>query len=154
MNCGLNESVLDIFQRGITKQVCQHVLARQVAFEGILCVDLDCQSNTETKSFSSFRELHKDPSVTKGGEAQIDDLCDVTEEVNALLEIKDIENELKMIDKVFLQQERLIKKYQRRRGLSSIEVDGLHSLLTGLVGRRARVQELAQDAQSVELSVS
>ncbi|KAJ0311085.1 hypothetical protein COL516b_001788 [Colletotrichum fioriniae] len=57
-----------------------------------------------------------------------------------------------MIDKVFLQQERLIKKYQRRRGLSSIEVDGLHSLLTGLVGRRARVQELAQDAQSVELS--
>lgn len=112
------------------------------------------QSNIETKAFKKFRGLHEDPSSTKGGEKQIDNLCDITEEVDALLEVKDIEIELRMIDKVFLHQQRLIKKYQSRRGLSSTEVDRLKSLLASLDNRRARVQELAQDARSVELSVS
>lgn len=104
-NAGFEENVLDIFQQSIADQ-----------------------KQNEEKSYEDFQQRHKDPRDTKGSEEHIKALCDITGELNALLEIKDIVHELEMIERVFHQQDGVVGQYQHKEGLSSPELAVLKSL--------------------------
>lgn len=79
-------------------------------------------------------------------------MCDITGELDALLEIKDIVHELEMIERVFHQQDGVVGQYQHKEGLSSPEIAILKSLQEDLAHRISRVQELLEEARSVKQS--
>lgn len=128
-NAGFEENVLDIFQQSIADQ-----------------------KQNEEKSYEDFQQRHKDPRDTKGSEEHIKALCDITGELNALLEIKDIVHELEMIERVFHQQDGVVGQYQHKEGLSSPELAVLKSLQKNLKDRRERVKGLRKEAESVKRS--
>lgn len=77
-----------------------------------------------------------------------DKICDITEEVRHLQEIKDILDELKMIQRVIEDQETVLKKFFVAEG-DNFNLD----VLPSLEFRRKKAERLSSEAESVENSV-
>lgn len=87
------------------------------------------------------------------GEDQENEMCSISKEVEHLSEIKDIRDELRMIERVLVDQRNVITQFQ-----DILEDDDAKSklkiTLQGLNGRISKVDRLGKDALWVENSVS
>lgn len=90
-------------------------------------------------------------------------MCDISQEVGDLIEIRDICDELKMIQRVLQDQEDIIKTYyedvakksHEGKGTSGEPKDEMGSdILSGLSLRRSIADRLYKEAEQVEVSVS
>lgn len=84
-------------------------------------------------------------------------MCSIVNEVDHLREVKDILDELKMIERVLLDQQTVVLQYQASRSLDAWGANMhrvLQNLLDGLQIRIDKVQRLVRDAKAVEESVS
>lgn len=75
-------------------------------------------------------------------------ICDITKEVRHLREIKDIRDELRMIQRVIEDQQTVLKKFLEA-GVSKFVLD----ILSGLESRQRKSERLYSEAESVENSV-
>ncbi|KAF3902530.1 hypothetical protein ABW21_db0204974 [Orbilia brochopaga] len=87
-----------------------------------------------------------------------DEMCDISEEVENLREIKDIKDELRMVQRVLEDQKTVIAQYSaaQSKQKSSIlsEQNRLASLKQTLNFRISKTQRLVRDASSVEDSLN
>ncbi|KAK6957082.1 hypothetical protein Daesc_002367 [Daldinia eschscholtzii] len=151
-NAGLDENVFDIFEQSI-------------AYE----------AQAETECFKEFTKWQKIPwrrdndksqevGEDTGYERQVKrqeespehyerQLCDITKEVEHLSEIKDIRDELRMIERVLADQKLVINQYQN--ALKEIDAENRLSTACRDLGERvSKVERLEKDALWVDNSVS
>ncbi|KZL78682.1 ankyrin repeat protein, partial [Colletotrichum tofieldiae] len=135
-NCGLGEDVLHIFNQSIASQAEKETV-RYGNF------DAAQQKNAAILNAETRNDRDKDE----------DQMCDIGAEIMHLREVKDIKDELRMIERVFSDQRLVINRYRAiKEGLPQSEKDDLERLKEGLGFRISRVRELLEDARSVELS--
>ncbi|KAK8062848.1 hypothetical protein PG997_014945 [Apiospora hydei] len=126
-NCGFEENVLEMFDQSIAR------LAKG-----------------ELEAYKKLGTLMKE-ETTKVGQ---NPMSDTSEDADQLREIKDIKDELRMIDRIFHQQLDVIEKYENfKKPRQESEQETLVKLKTGLGVRSSRVEELLRDAKSVEGSI-
>ncbi|KAI0184829.1 hypothetical protein EV127DRAFT_223845 [Xylaria flabelliformis] len=135
-NAGLDENLFDIFNEMIAHW-----------------------ANEETQCFNAFYKAQKDRKENGESEAKIkdaEDICDITKEVEILGEVKDIGDELKMIERVLQDQVTVVAQYRTSRNdsLPQEEMNRLDALDQDLDSRVYKVQRLARDAFSVETSLN
>ncbi|KAK6355051.1 hypothetical protein TWF696_004177 [Orbilia brochopaga] len=87
-----------------------------------------------------------------------EEMCDITQEVENIREIKDIKDELRMIQRVLEDQETVLTQYTavqtKGESLALPEKNRLASLKQSLDFRIAKLQRLVRDASSVEDSLN
>ncbi|RYC55422.1 hypothetical protein CHU98_g10785 [Xylaria longipes] len=116
-------------------------------------------ANAETQCFNAFYKAQKDRKEKGEPEAKKkddDDICDITKEVEILGEVKDIGDELKMIERVLQDQATVLAQYRTSRNdsLPQEEMNRLDTLDQDLDSRIYKVQRLARDAFAVETSLN
>lgn len=79
-----------------------------------------------------------------------DEICDISHEIKHLEEIKDIRDELRMIQRVLEDQQVVLEKYYRNNSKGEFDFEELSSLYF----RCAKAKRLYREAKSVEASVS
>lgn len=88
--------------------------------------------------------------------ARLDEkMCNIVREVEHLREIKDILDELKMIERVLTDQQTVVQQYEKGAKTLSQEYQvTIEDLKDSLKFRISKVERLAKDAKTVENSVS
>jgi hypothetical protein len=83
-------------------------------------------------------------------------MCDIIKEVEHLREIKDIRDELNIIERVFTDQATVVTQFSaaRRQLFKPEELNALKTLEQSIDFRVSKVQKLGRDALAVEDSVS
>ncbi|KAK4201369.1 hypothetical protein QBC40DRAFT_306018 [Triangularia verruculosa] len=82
-------------------------------------------------------------------------MCDITQEIEHLREIKNIRDELKIIERVLEDQMAVITQYNKRRGdLPTEAFNRLTALMQSLDFRLSKVRRLTKDAEVVESSLN
>ncbi|RSL57767.1 hypothetical protein CEP54_008159 [Fusarium duplospermum] len=137
---GLNENLFDIFEQSIA-----HWAQKEA---------------TCYRAFHQAQETPRDLSQPESrGEKKTrhdeETMCDIFQEVGYIREIKDIKDELKMIERVLEDQKTVVGQYEATQGCSPLsETDTLEDLKRSLLFRISKVQKLSQDASSVEDSLN
>ncbi|KAI1079005.1 hypothetical protein F5B20DRAFT_591008 [Whalleya microplaca] len=135
-NAGLDGNLFDIFEQSIAK----------LSNNETACYKLFCKHQTICAQMNP--RMKNGENVTQAELAYFrdaeDNICDITEEVKHLEEIKDICDELKMIQRVLEDQEIVLKKYSKAKN-SKLDKDVLDSLSF----RQLKAARLYNEAESV-----
>ncbi|KAI1381286.1 hypothetical protein F4677DRAFT_121139 [Hypoxylon crocopeplum] len=139
-NAGLDENLFDIFEQSIAK-VANNETIRYKKF---------CEHQQQCAKMSlKIRKGKKiSPRELESFRDTEDLICDITEEVKHLEEIKDIRDELRMIQRVLEDQRAVLEKY-RSEGHRSLGPDEP----TSLSFRQNKARRLYSEAESVENSL-
>ncbi|KAJ3569087.1 hypothetical protein NPX13_g6199 [Xylaria arbuscula] len=115
-------------------------------------------ANEETQCFNAFYKAQREQKERGEFEARIrdEDICDITKEVRILGEVKDIGDELKMIERVLQDQATVIAQYRASLNdpLPQEEMNRFITLDQDLSSRIYKAQRLTRDALSVENSLN
>ncbi|KAF3931538.1 hypothetical protein ABW19_dt0207606 [Dactylella cylindrospora] len=139
-NAGLDENLFDVFERSIADK----------AREETHCYSEFCEAQREQQG-KSIDALDASENIVN------EKISDITREVAILREIKDIRDELKMIQKVLEDQKTVLTQYHtalaKHDSLFDAEKTKLENLRGNLDFRVSKLHRLAKDASSVENSV-
>ncbi|KAI2784400.1 hypothetical protein F4815DRAFT_441468 [Daldinia loculata] len=150
-NAGLDENVFGIFEESIAYQAqaereCFNNFSKWQNVPWIRDID---KSQPWGEGNSYERRLKRQEL---NGEDQENEMCSISKEVEHLSEIKDIRDELRMIERVLVDQRNVITQFQ-----DILEDDDAKSklkiTLQGLNGRISKVDRLGKDALWVENSL-
>lgn len=86
-----------------------------------------------------------------------EEMCDISQEIDHLREIKDIRDELKMIERVLEDQLTVITQFSTTFDNHQQETEGARqvaAMIQSIKFRFSKLQRLNKDAESVETSVS
>ncbi|KAK0616732.1 hypothetical protein B0T14DRAFT_523713 [Immersiella caudata] len=139
-NAGLDNNVFDIFEQSIADQA-----------QG----EMDCYNNF----YRARKALRERYTNAVGDTARIltqqrmrdeEEMCDIGQEIDHLREIKDIRDELKMIERVLEDQLAVLTQY----GKSAPEPNTQSALEHSLEFRLSKLRRLNKDAEVVEKSLN
>ena len=123
------------------------------------------QENAMRWRASNSEELSGAGKLTECQRLEEEKMCDITQEVAHLNEIKDIRDELKMIKRVLMDQQTVIAQYHANQApdrkedtnpktLDDNERYKLKTLEQNVEFRISKIDRLSDDAKSVQDSVS
>ncbi|KAI1473225.1 uncharacterized protein F4812DRAFT_412023 [Daldinia caldariorum] len=152
-NAGLDENVFDIFEQSIAYEAqaeteCFREFTKWQKISWIRDSDAS-QAEANDTSFARKVKMQEESAEYQEKEKK---LCDITKEVEHLSEIKDIRDELRMIERVLVDQKVLINQYRSMLKEEDAE-DHLYPTSQDLDGRVSKVERLEKDALWVENSI-
>lgn len=141
-NAGLDENIFDIFEQSIAHRA--HSEAK--------CYEEFYRAQNHSQNSGIYGPTARETLLQRIEEEKI---CDITREIEHLREIKDIRDELKMIERVLVDQRTVLTQYRADHKDSTPEEDNRFASLTqNLDFRILKVERLAKDALSVEDSLN
>ncbi|XXG97478.1 hypothetical protein Hte_003780 [Hypoxylon texense] len=139
-NAGLGENLFDIFEQSIAKVANDETLQYKTFYK---------HQDKCAEMYLKIRQGERVPQAQLNSLRNAEDkICDITEEIKHLQEIKDIRDELKMIQRVMEDQETVLKKFLGPEG-DRFNLD----VLPNLEFRRKKAERLSSEAESVENSL-
>ncbi|EEU38401.1 uncharacterized protein NECHADRAFT_34651 [Fusarium vanettenii 77-13-4] len=137
---GLNENVLDIFEQSIAHWAHQ---------------EAHCYEEFHGKQ-EAWRDSTQPKNCSREARGKDEkNMCDIGKEVGYIREIKDIQDELRMIERVLEDQRTVVDQYEAgRRNLPFSEKGTLDDLKQSILFRISKIQKLSRDASSVENSLN
>lgn len=157
-NAGLNWNLFTIFEKSISK-----VASREASSYRIFRTQHRLHTNLKHEITSGSELTDTKMTALKQALSEAEELmCDISQEVGDLIEIRDICDELKMIQRVLQDQEDIIKTYyedvakksHEGKGTSGEPKDEMGSdILSGLSLRRSIADRLYKEAEQVEVSL-
>ncbi|PQK17488.1 hypothetical protein BB8028_0007g06830 [Beauveria bassiana] len=152
-NAGLGENLFDIFEQSIA-----HWAEKEAA-----CFQDFHQRQQKTPNDTNRLLAARHARKQQQDCSEKRDLCDISLEVGYLREIMDIKDELKMMERVLVDQDTVLSRYEaeaeaeashKETPSSTMGQDSISSLKQSLAFRIAKVQKLARDASTVENSLN
>ncbi|OAR05723.1 hypothetical protein LLEC1_04961 [Akanthomyces lecanii] len=143
-NAGLSENLFDIFEQSIAHWAEKEASCFQAFHQR------QPKTPTDVNRPEAARHARKpqDPS-------EDENLCDISLEVDYLREVMDIKDELKMMERVLVDQDTVLSQYeasQRQTPSAAMGQDAISSLRQSVKFRIAKIHKLVRDASTVENS--